>query len=150
MTTENTSMLLKIIAVLWVIWGLVHTLAGVMTISLSAPNSIAGIADAVDPVLLEGTYHPAVDAVINQHGFNLFWIGLFTTLGGILIWRQNSTSLFFTAVVGGLTDVGYFIFMDLGGFVNFFPGTVMTLVSAAAIVLSVVAWRFGMRDKTAL
>lgn len=150
MTSATTSMLLKIITVLWVIWGLVHILAGVMTISLSAPNSIAGIADAVDPVLLEGTYHPAVDAVINQHGFNLFWIGVFTTLGAVFIWRRSTISMFFTAVVGGMADVGYFIFMDLGGFVNFLPGTIMTLISGSAIVLSFVAWQFGMRDKAIL
>jgi hypothetical protein len=30
--------------------------------------------------------------------------------------------------------------MDLGGFVNFVPGTIMTLISSAAILLSVWAW----------
>lgn len=145
MTSANTTILLKIVTLLWVIWGLVHVFAGVMTISQSAPAAIAGIADAVDPMLLVGTYHPAVDAVLNQHGFNLLWIGAFTAIGAIFIWRRNVTWLLFTAVVGGLTDVGYFLFMDLGGFVNFVPGTVMTLVSGSAIILSLCAWQFGLR-----
>ncbi len=138
--TNTQSTTLKIIAVLWVIWGLVHALAGVLTIAQDTPAAIAGIADAVDPALLAGPYHDAAGALINQHGFNLLWIGLFTAVGGIFIWAKNLTWMFFTAVVGGLTDVGYFAFMDLGGFVHFVPGTVMTLISASAILLSVWVW----------
>lgn len=63
-----------------------------------------------------------------------------SVLGGILIWRSNLTWLFFTAIVGGLTDVGYFLFMDLGGHVHFIPGTVMTIVSGSAIVFSLWVW----------
>lgn len=138
--TNTQSTTLKVIAVLWVIWGLVHALAGVLTIAQDTPAAIAGIADAVDPALLAGPYHDAAGALINQHGFNLLWIGLFTAVGGVLIWRRDLTWMFFTAVVGGLTDVGYFTFMDLGGFVHFVPGTVMTLISASAILLSVWVW----------
>lgn len=136
----KTSLLLKLSSVLWVIWGLVHILAGVMTISQDTAGAIAGIADAVDPVLLEATYHEAVGAVINQHGFNLFWIGTFTLIGALYIWRGSFMAAFFTAVVGGLADIGYFLFMDLGGFVNFAPGTIMTMISSLAIILSLVAY----------
>lgn len=131
---------LKVISVLWIIWGLVHMLAGVLTISQIAPSSIAGIADAVDPGVFHPTYHAATDALINQHGFNLLWIGAFTGVGAVFIWRGSAMWLLFTALVGGLTDLGYFVFMDLGGFVNFMPGTVMTLVSSAAILLSVLVY----------
>lgn len=143
--TDQTKLLLKISAVLWIIWGLVHMFAGVMTISQETAGAVAGIADAVDPALLAGEYHAAVGAVLNQHGFNLLWIGAFTVVGGIMIWRQSVMFIFMTAVVGWVTDVGYFIFMDLGGFVNFVPGTVMTIVSSAAVLLSFWAYFSGMR-----
>lgn len=132
---SKSTLILKIISVLWVIWGLVHLFAGIMTIA-------QGTSDAVDPTLLAGTYHEAVGAVINQHGFNLGWIGIFTVIGGIYIWRASMAAMVFTAIVGGLTDIGYFIFMDLGGFVNFVPGTVMTMISGTAIILSVIVY-FG-------
>jgi hypothetical protein len=138
--TNTQSKVLKIISILWIIWGLVHALAGVMTISQDTPAAIAGIADAVDPAMLTGPYHDAAGALINQHGWNLLWIGLFTTVGAVFIWQSRITWLFFTAVVGGITDVGYFLFMDLGGYVNFFPGTVMTFISGAAILLSFWVW----------
>ncbi len=141
--TSNYSLLLKISAVLWVIWGLVHMFAGIMTITRDASSAVAGIADAVDPALLLYDYHPAVGAVINQHGFNLLWIGAFTVVGGVFIWRHLVISIFMTAIVGWVTDVGYFLFMDLGGFVHFVPGTVMTIVSTAAVILSFWAYFTG-------
>lgn len=143
MSEKTGSLLLKVITILWVVWGLVHALAGVLTISASAPGSIAGIADKVDPSLFHQTYHAATDALINQHGFNLLWIGVFTTIGGLFIWRRHANWLFFTCLVGGVTDLGYFIFMDLGGYVSFFPGTVMTIISGSAILLSTWLWLAG-------
>jgi len=134
------STLLKTSAVLWVIWGLVHILAGILTMKGILTNdisaSVAGVADAVDPELLKMNYPEAAGALIGQHGFNLFWIGVVTFLSGFYIWKGNTNAIFLAAITGGLADLGYFLFMDLGGFVNFAPGTVMTIVCASAIVLS--------------
>lgn len=140
LSQQNTRMLLKISAILWVIWGLVHALAGVMTISGDTAAAAAGIADGVDPNLLKMDYPDAVGAIINQHGFNLLWCGVVTIIGGIFIWRKNVTAIFVSALVGGLLDVGYFIFIDLGGYNKFVPGTVMTIISASAICLSFYAY----------
>ena len=145
MQSIPSPLMLKVITVLWVIWGQVHIIAGVLTIVRVAPESIAGVADAVDPAVFQASYHAAADALINQHGFNLLWIGAFTVVGGVFIWRGSAIWLLFTAIVGGLTDVGYFVFMDFGGFVNFVPGTVMTLVSGGAIVLSAAVYFGGSR-----
>lgn len=139
MTKQQTTAL-KIAAVLWVIWGLVHTLAGVMTITQAPSQALAAIADAIDPALLVADYQPAVAGVLNQHGFNLLWFGLATIIGATLIWRGTMTAIWVTAMVGGLADVGYFLFLDIPGYVNFVPGTVMTLISGAAIILSFWVW----------
>ncbi|MCZ4408883.1 hypothetical protein O3Q51_08695 [Cryomorphaceae bacterium 1068] len=136
----KASALFKVSAVLWIIWGLVHILAGVMTMkgvltgNISA--SLTGIADAVDPDLLKMDYHDAAGAVIGQHGFNLLWIGIITFVSALHVWKGKKNAIFLAALVGGLADLGYFLFLDLGGFVNFVPGTIMTLISASAIVLS--------------
>ncbi|MEM7532066.1 MAG: hypothetical protein AAF639_07820 [Chloroflexota bacterium] len=140
--------LLKGAAVLWFIWGIVHVLAGVMTmnsiLSGDIAGSIAGIADAVDPAMLQMAYPDALGGLIGQHGFNLFWIGLVTTICCFFIWRTgsgpNGNAIFLAAITGGLADVGYFLFMDLGGYVNFVPGTIMTFISAGAIILSFIAY----------
>lgn len=140
MSTPTQSPLLKVAAILWVIWGLVHTLAGVIVLSSDASGGFAAIADAIDPATLTIDYAPAVGGILNQHGWNLGWFGIATIIGGILIWRGNMTAIWVTAMVGGLADLGYLLYVDFPGYVNFFPGTVMTFVSGAAIVLSFAVW----------
>ncbi len=133
---NGTSAALRVAAVLWIVWGLVHILAGVMTISQDASGAVQGIADAVDPAELVRDYPPAAAAIFNQHGWNLGWIGLTTLACAPFIWRGDAQAIFLAALVGGLADVGYFVFIDLGGFARLIPGTLMTVFSASAIVLS--------------
>lgn len=133
------STLLRASTILWVVWGLVHAFAGIMTISQDIPSAIAGIADAVDPETLQMAYPAAVGGILGQHGWNLLWFGVATTIGGAFIWRGSTTAIFVTAMIGGLADIGYLLFMDLGGYVHFVPGTVMTIICAAAIVTSFTA-----------
>lgn len=132
--------ILKISAVLWIIWGLVHVLAGVMTmkgiLSGDISASIIGIADGIDPSLLQTNYPKASGAIIGQHGFNLFWIGIVTFISAIFIWKGNKNAIFLAAITGGLADLGYFLFLDLGGYVKFVPGSIMTIISTLAIITS--------------
>lgn len=134
----------KISAILWIIWGVVHIFAGVMTdyfiLNQDISAAVSGIADGVDPEALKMDYPSASGAIIGQHGFNLLWIGIVTFISAFFVWSGNKNAIFLAAICGGLADLGYFLFMDLGGFVNFVPGTVMTLVSASAIILSFFAY----------
>lgn len=147
MTTINdrppVSTLLRVAAVLWIVWGLVHAFAGVITIGRDTPEAVQGIADGVEPAVLEVDYPDAAGAIINQHGFNLLWIGVVTLICAWFIWRRSLNAIFLAALVGGLADIGYFVFLDLGGHVNFFPGTLMTIFSATAIVASFTAVYLG-------
>ena len=97
MSSLNTN-LLRISAILWVIWGLVHILAGTMVMNFILSDNIAGavggIADAVDPATLQMNYPTATGAILGQHGFNLFWIGLVTLICAFFIWRQNRSAIF--------------------------------------------------------
>lgn len=138
--TSTQSLALKIASGLWVVWGLVHALAGILILTGSTAAGFQAIGDAVDPSLLEGPYHPAVGGVLSQHAWNLLWFGVVTIVGAVFIWKANLTAIWVTALVGGLADIGYFVFIDLAGFANFFPGTLMTLVSASAILLSGYVW----------
>lgn len=138
------SIALKVATILWIVWGLVHMLAGYIVLSSDASGGFAAIADAIDPALLQAEYHEAVGGILNQHGWNLAWGGLATLIGAIFIWRANKTAIWVTAMVGGLLDVGYFLFVDLPGYVHFVPGTVMTLFSGSAILLT--AWVYFTHD----
>ncbi|MEL6508007.1 MAG: hypothetical protein AAFR29_10240 [Pseudomonadota bacterium] len=139
--SHTDRLFLRIAAGLWVIWGLVHVLAGIIVVSSGASAGFAAIADAIEPSVLAADYHPAVTGILHQHGWNLLWGGVVTIIGAVLIWRGNGTAIWVTAMVGGLLDVGYLAFVDIPGFVHFFPGTLMTIISGAAIALSFYAWR---------
>ncbi|MEN0001330.1 MAG: hypothetical protein AAF940_10630, partial [Pseudomonadota bacterium] len=125
---------------LWIIWGAVHALAGVIVLTSDATGGFQAIADAVDPDVLVNDYHPAVGGILNQHGWNLLWFGVATVIGGLFIWRQNMTAIWVTGMVGGLADLGYLLYVDFPGYVLFFPGTVMTFISGTAIALSFWVW----------
>lgn len=143
---KSSILLLRISTVLWVIWGLVHVLAGVMTLTLDTASAFKGICDGVDPELLTMEYPDGVGGVLDQHGWNLAWFGVVTTIGAIFIWRRSMTAIWVTALVGGMADLGYFFFVDLPGYARFAPGTVMTIICALAIVLSMKVW-FSERKK---
>jgi hypothetical protein len=85
----KTSILLKTSSILWIIWGIVHIIAGVMTMKGILTNdissSVAGIADAVEPSFVQMDYSEASGAIIGQHGFNLFWIGIVTFISAFFV-----------------------------------------------------------------
>ncbi len=138
--TQTQSTALKIATVLWVIWGLVHAFAGIIVLTSDASSGFAAIADAIDAEALKAEYHAAVGGILNQHGWNLLWFGVATIIGGLLIWRGNMTAIWVTGMVGGLADLGYLLFVDFPGYVNFFPGTLMTFISGSAVLLNFWVW----------
>lgn len=140
------SILLKVSAALWTVWGIVHIFAGVMTVSQVASGETAeafhSITPAVDLGELQIEYPESVSAIMTQHGFNLAWFGAVTLVGSYFVWGRSVTAVFVVALVGGLADIGYFIAIDLPGLAKF-PGPQMTYICATAIVLSFVAYFFG-------
>ena len=137
---------LKVSSVLWVVWGLVHIFAGFIVLSGDANAGFSAIADAVAPETVQHDYAPAVGGILNQHGWNLSWFGLATVVGAVFIWQKNLTAIWVTGMVGGLADLGYLLFVDLPGYVSFFPGTLMTFISGGSILLSFWVW-FSYRSK---
>ena len=65
--------------------------------------------------------------------------------------HSSSKTLRFTSSsrLGMICDlcIGYFVFLDLGGFVNFVPGTVMTLISGSAVILSAIVYVAGPKGR---
>lgn len=140
----------RISSVLFVIWGLVHLLAGIATIGQLGSGRAADAVHAITPKtersLIEIDYPDAVVAILSQHGFNLLWGGLIVTIAAVFVWRRNAILFGLAAIVGGCLDLGYFIFIDLGGFAEF-PGPQMTYICAAAIMTGIIAMRLGSRFK---
>jgi len=136
---KNLSIILKISAVLWVVWGVVHILSGVFVLNPLLQGDTATavhlIAGKVELSSLQMQYPEAATAILKQHAWNLGWFGIVTLIGAIFVWRKNRNAIFFNAIVAGFADTGYFLFLDLGDFV-LAPGPQMTYICASAIILS--------------
>ena len=135
--------LLKISSVLWIIWGIFHVFVGVFLLYLLSKGQTAealnGIAGKVSLESLQMDYPNAAVAALKQHAFNLGWFGLVTLIAGIFIWRKNAIAIGLAALIGGLGDFGYFLFIDLAD-LAIPPGPQMTWVSGLAIILSLYAY----------
>ena len=144
--------LFKTSSVLWVIWGIVHMFFGGFILYLvsigDTSRIVAEVANNVSPELVKMDYHSAANAMFGQHGWNLLWFGIVTVIAAFYVWKGNKNAIFLAAIVGGLADLGYFMFMDLGGYVLFFPGKLMTYIALAAIVTSFYA-HFKLRNAEA-
>lgn len=146
-SSKNTARwILRLSATLWVIWGAVHVFAGVITLShiASGDNAEAfhGILSALDLESLQMDYPDGVMALVQQHAFNLAWFGAVTFLCAPFVWRAQRLAVYLAALVGGLADLGYFLFIDLGGYATP-PGPQMTYICASAIVLGFVGLKLG-------
>ncbi len=146
LSSHTTANLLKGSAILWGIWGMVHLGVGLLIVWQAGAGHIAdaihGMTPAVDLTTLQIDYPASVGAIIQQHGWNLGWFGVVTLIGSVYIWKQNIMAIFATAVVGGLADIGYFVFIDLAG-LALPPGPQMTYICGLAIVLSFYAYFQG-------
>ena len=135
----NLSTIFKISSILWAVWGVFHLLLGVGLIYLFSIGSEALVINMVanDPLwsgLFKAT-DPVVTAHLMNYSWDIGWFGLVTTIGAYFVWKQVAGAVFLCAIVGGLADMGYFIFVDMQGFAP--PiGQAMTFISAAAIILS--------------
>ena len=131
-------------AVLWGVWGAFHVFVGVFLLFLlmagRVDEALHGIAGQVDLATLDLDYPQAVVATLKQHAFNLGWFGVVTLVGSAGVWRGSLPVVALCAIVGGLGDVGYFVFIDLAD-LAVPPGPQMTWISGAAILLSFLAWR---------
>ncbi|MGF1740359.1 hypothetical protein L4C34_04600 [Vibrio profundum] len=135
----KSSTVLKISSILWAIWGAFHLFIGLYLTSLLIEGhpvtAMQNFAAGADPQTLQINYPAAVVAALKQHTYNLGWFGLVVLTGSIFVWRQSRMAIYLCALVGGLGDLGYFSFVDLGGFAAP-PGPQMTWISGSAIILS--------------
>lgn len=135
--------LTRISAALWAVWGVFHLMLGIALLwffgSEHPEGQLSGLPEVVQMTMGGQPGRLAVIASLEQHAYNLAWFGLVVTIGCVYLWRRNLKGFFVCAAVGGLADLGYFVFIDLQGFADP-PGPQMTWIAASAIVLSLVAY----------
>lgn len=121
-----------------------------MSILPDAADLSSGFAASVDftPFIFE--FQCIIESSLRQTGSNLLRIGILTVLSETAITHQSTIAMFATTVVNWSTAIGVFASLDLSGFVNAVPATVITVFSSAAVVLSVWVSIRGTLRKVAL
>lgn len=94
---------------------------------------IAAFADRLPIVSVD--YPLAVSAILQLLGWFLLWVGSVVTIAGWFVWKKNKSAIFLAAIVGGFSDMGYFIFIDLNGWASL-PGKSMTYICVTSIAIS--------------
>jgi len=132
------NIVLRASAVLWAIWGVFHLSLGSLLIFISQEYPVGvfeSVPELVEFELFGMANRLAVIGSLKQLVFNLAWVGAAVTIGSVYIWKKNAHAIFFCAILGGLSDLGYFLFIDLPGFADP-PGPQMTYICIAAIASS--------------
>ncbi len=134
---------LRVAAVLWFVWGVFHLIVGIALMQLLGSEhpegALSSIPAVVDVQFFGSDATLATIASLQQHGFNLAWFGLILTGASFYVWRGCKLAVLTSIVVGGLADLGYFLFVDLAGYAEP-PGPQMTYIMVAAIGLAAFAY----------
>lgn len=128
----------KTAALSWAFWGGVHVIGG--STMLYTLGGVDGLPDTVMVALMGSDMPLPLVPTLLEHNFNNAWFGLIVLLGSLFVWRNDRNAMILCAIVGGLAQLGYTIFVVLPGHAPL-PGAIMTVVAAAAVVLSVLAGR---------
>ncbi len=137
---NQLKLMLRASAILWAIWGVFHLFIGIAMIVLFQNGHPQGDFQAIPATLnftmfdMESLFAPI--GTLKQHAFNLAWIGAIVTVGSYYVWKMNKTGLFACALIGGMADLGYFLYIDLPGYA-FTLGPEMTYIMALAIMMGI-------------
>lgn len=127
-------------SVSYVAWGVMHAMIGaqilIINLSKSTHDVVASLYQeglAATPLQLGSV----VDAIVNQHAWNLLWFGLFAVVVGIKgNWHNDRASYWANLTVVSLADIGFIVAILLPGYISVAVGIWGPLLWLLALVFS--------------
>lgn len=130
----------RIGAVFYVLWGLLHVLAGWGMIAADAEQQLDNLSTAPLPAeAVPQGLAPIVQAGLAFHGYNLLWFGLFAI--GVAVafnWRNSRAGYWANLVVVGADDLGLLLFLILPGHLSFAEAGLGPILFVLAAVFTTV------------
>lgn len=110
-------------AVCYTLWGVMHAMIGAQILYLNLMNStytvIGNLYSDSGPKPTPEYLGSVVPALMNQHGWNLLWFGIFATFVAIkLNWRGNLTGYWVNLAVVSLADIGFIAAVLIPGYIR--------------------------------
>ena len=150
----SDSALVWIAFVCYLEWGLIHILAGAMTISGALKYDLASVLSAICAVAPEPVHEHAKSVekwnlmnvrIVMQHGLNLLFVGLQCTALAFAVafdFERSGRYAWYLALWPWLADVAYFYAIDLVEYGPLFAEAQTYIISTALILTS-----FAMKDE---
>lgn len=131
---------LKISAVLWLLWGVISSLLGIVIIASYYDPVIDVVNGLINANAIIENYKNAFNEYSKLQGWQLTWVGAVAMIGASFIWCRSIKAIWVTALVGGPTSFGHIVFAGPDGAHDFEYALVMSLLSFTAILLSFCVW----------
>ena len=101
-------------AVFYILWGLVHILAGLSNFQLGSQQSVGEI-----------------QGRLFQNGWNLLFIALASILiAGILNWKNSRLGYWLNLLLVSISDVGFILFLLIPGYSKDLVGPILWILGA--------------------
>ena len=134
-------LLVKIGAVFFVAWGLIHVIGGA--------SILAALGDGVDSGYAtyrnsSGSYDPLAGSVLGYFAYLLVCIGLaVAAMGATMNWKNSQSGLAVNTAVIAVTEIGLVYFLVVPGFVSWSEASIGFAPFFVAAAASGIACRSG-------
>ncbi len=138
---KQATKLLRIASVLWIVWGMSNLITGsVLLANLlfgASSQAVQSLLNNVTPASLPAEYSQEFIGLLQQHVFTMLWFGLVVFVAGLYVWSGRTLAVYLTCIVGGFATLGQLFFLDIPGYVRFFPNILLTIIALLATVLTI-------------
>lgn len=135
-------------AVFYILWGVMHAIFGIQILILNMGGSTYDVVQSIyldaGPVPTPRETGSVIEAIMNQHAWNLLWFGVFSAVVGALYnWRNSKAGYWSNLAVVSLADIGFIGFVLIPGYVSLMVGIWGPLLWVLAVIFSTI----GLRNK---
>ena len=127
-------------AICYVLWGAMHVAIGIQILVVNTQRSTHAVINTLYQDSFQSTPEhlgPVVGALMNQHGWNLLWFGLFAVVVGVLWNRRNNVAAYWANLaVVSLADIGFIAAILVPGHINVWMGLGGPILWVFAVIFS--------------
>jgi hypothetical protein len=130
-------------AISYILWGVMHAMIGLqilwINLGQSSQQVIRSLYLDAGPQATPAQLGSVIGALINQHGWNLFWFGIVAvTVAVIGNWRNNRAAYWANLALVSLADIGFIFAILIPGYINVAMGIGGPILWVVAMVLSTI------------
>ncbi len=130
-------------AIFYILWGIMHAMFGAQIIIQNTGEGpfavIQSIYADIGPQMTPKEPGSVIGALMNQHGWNLLWFGVFATVvGAFYNWRNSFSGYWYNLAVVSLADIGFIVAVLIPGYVDLMVGIWGPILWVLAIIFSTI------------